>query len=111
MSLGACSALRLGLPRWPTPIAASIVSVYHGVLWNRLHTDSHGLQRELTWDDGLPYVEKVPVANRYARWLLTNHIGHHAIKGTGNYNIVFPGPDLLAGTYYRLANDQDAQRA
>ena len=68
--------------------------------------DSHDLQATLTWDDGIPYVYKVPVANRYARWLLTNHIGHHAVGGKGNYNIVFPGPDHLFGTFYRLKRNQ-----
>ena len=31
-----------------------------------------------------------------------HHIGHHAVDGKGNYNIVFPGPDHLAGTFYQL---------
>ena len=106
ISLGVVAACRLDLPAWPTPLAAATVSLYHGVLWNRLHTDSHGLQETLSWDDGLPYVRAVPCANRYARWLLTNHIGHHAVGGKGNYNIVFPGPDHLFGTFYRLKRNQ-----
>ena len=101
-SVTAVAAFDLRLPFWPTPIAAALVSLYHGVLWNRLHTDSHDLEATLTWTDGLPYFKGVPCGNRYARWLLTNHIGHHNIRGTGNYNIVFPGPDHLAGTFYRL---------
>lgn len=100
----------LGLPFWPTPVAAALLSLYHGVIWNRLHTDSHDLQATLTWDDGIPYVYKVPVANRYARWLLTNHIGHHTIKGTGNYNIVFPGPDHVMGTFHRISKTPKADQ-
>ena len=95
-------ALRLNLPFWPTPLVSWLLAMYHGVLWNKLHTDSHDLQETLTWFDGVKYVKNVPTGNRYARWLLTNHIGHHAIDGKGNYNIVFPGPDHLAGTFYQL---------
>ena len=51
---------------------------------------------------GGPHVKTVPTRNRYARWLLTNHVGHHHVGGKGNYNIVFPGPDHLAGTFFRL---------
>lgn len=105
-------ALRLDLPFWPTPLCSWLVSMYHGVLWNKLHTDSHDLQENsarrvarqqatLTWKDGVKYVD-VPTGHRYARWLLTNHVGHHAVNGAGNYNIVFPGPDHLAGTFYQL---------
>ncbi len=95
-------ALRLDLPFWPTPLVSWLLAMYHGILWNKLHTDSHDLQETLTWGDGVKYVKNVPTGNRYARWLLTNHIGHHAINGVGNYNIVFPGPDHLAGTFYQL---------
>ena len=52
----------------------------------------------------------MPVANRYARWLLTNHIGHHTIKGTGNYNIVFPGPDHVMGTFHRISKTPKADQ-
>lgn len=102
VSLAVSRAFRLGLPAWPTPLAASIVALYHGVLWNTLHTDSHDLYPQLTWPDGLPYVPQVPTGNRYARWLLTNHIGHHSANGVANYNIVFPGPDHLFGSFFRL---------
>lgn len=101
VSFAVCSAFSLNLPLWPTPLAAALVSMYHGLLWNRLHVDSHSLEDTIEWDDGVPYVEAIPTGNRYARWLLTNHIGHHAVGGKGNYNIVFPGPDHLAGTFYR----------
>lgn len=105
ISMAVCALLRLDLPLWPTPIAAATMSLYHGILWNRLHVDSHSLERSVTWNDGLPYVESIPTGNRYARWLLTNHIGHHAVYGKGNYNIVFPGPDHLADTFFRLKRD------
>ena len=86
--------------------AAWIVSIYHGVLWNKLHTDSHDLQETLSWPDGIKYVWSIQTGHRYARWLLTNHVGHHAVNGAGNYNIVFPGPDHLAGTFYRLKAEE-----
>lgn len=105
ISMAVCALLHLDLPIWPTPIAAATMSLYHGILWNRLHVDSHSLERRVTWNDGLPYVESIPTGNRYARWLLTNHIGHHAVCGKGNYNIVFPGPDHLAGTFFRLKRE------
>ena len=103
-----CGVFSLGLPLWPTPFAAALVALYHGVLWNRLHVDSHSLESSIQWDDGLPYVDAVPTANPYARWLLTNHIGHHAVKGQGNFNIVFPGPDHLAGTFFRLREESSS---
>lgn len=34
----------------------------------------------------------------YTRWMVHNHVGHHVVRGQGNYNIVFPGPDYLFGT-------------
>jgi len=100
--LAAPVAAWLRLPLRPTPVAAALVALYHGVLWNRLHVDSHDLAGEIHWDDGLPYVAAAPVRNRYARWLLTNHVGHHAAGGAANYNIVFPGPDHLFGSFFRL---------
>ena len=102
MSYLLVKALRLDLPFWPTPLVSWLLAMYHGILWNKLHTDSHDLQETLEWSDGVKYVRNVPTGNSYARWLLTNHIGHHAINGVGNYNIVFPGPDHLAGTFYQL---------
>ena len=29
-----------------------------------------------------------------------DHVGHHIVRGTGNYNIVFPGPDYWFGTAF-----------
>uniref|UniRef100_A0A7S3JRG9 Fatty acid desaturase domain-containing protein n=1 Tax=Aureoumbra lagunensis TaxID=44058 RepID=A0A7S3JRG9_9STRA len=104
ISLAFCALTGLSsdLPLWLTPVAASIVSLYHGFLWQRLHVDSHSLNGSIEWDDGLPYLDAIPTGNRYARWLLTNHIGHHWAGGKSNYNIVFPGPDHLFGTFVRL---------
>jgi hypothetical protein len=34
----------------------------------------------------------------YTRWMVSNHVGHHVVRGRGNFNIVFPGPDYLFGT-------------
>lgn len=101
ISFGVCYLCGMTSPLLPTVAAATLVSLYHSILWNRLHVDSHSLEG-LEWQDGIPYVDQVPTGNKYARWLLTNHIGHHAVKGKGNYNIVFPGPDHLAGTFFRV---------
>jgi hypothetical protein len=42
------------------------------------------------------------MGHSYGRWLLTNHVGHYTMNGVGNYSIVFPGPDHLAGIFYQL---------
>ena len=110
ISLVVCSLFQLNVPLWPTPFAAAIVAIYHGILWNKLHIDSHSLQDTIAYEDGLPYVSQVPTANRYARWLLTNHVGHHATHGKANFNIVFPGPDHLAGTFFRLSNNKRPEK-
>lgn len=101
ISFGVCFVAGLPSPLVPTLVAASLVSLYHSVLWNRLHVDSHSLEG-MEFHDGIQYLKQVPTNNRYAHWLLTNHIGHHAVKGKGNFNIVFPGPDHLAGTFFRV---------
>ena len=40
--------------------------------------------------------------NWYVKWVINNHILHHIRKEhrKGNYNIIFPGADLILGTYY-----------
>lgn len=76
----------------------------HGFLWQRLHSDSHFVK--LSYDDGLPTIWGVPLSYETgpAGWLMDNHVGHHAVKAVGNFNIVLPGADHVFGTYWRKAN-------
>lgn len=55
----------------------------------------------LEYDDGLPIVDAIPTDNFVGKWLLRNHIGHHDVKGMGNYNIVLPGADHVFGTFWQ----------
>ena len=51
-------------------------------------------------DDAFPRIDVVSNDNPYVRWVMMNHVGHHIVRGTGNYNIVFPGPDYWFGTAF-----------
>ena len=51
-------------------------------------------------EDGLPRVNALSAESPYTRWVVANHVGHHVVRGAGNFNIVFPGPDHLFGTAF-----------
>eukprot|EP00959_Pyramimonas_sp_CCMP1952_P291096 6089298-Pyramimonas_sp.AAC.2 len=41
----------VGIPCWWSLVATSAIAVVHGVLWNTLHADSHGIE-DLDFTDG-----------------------------------------------------------
>lgn len=73
-------------------------------VWNTMHPALHGrcgsaqnafLARP--YDTAVWLHKNFP----YFRWVVHNHVAHHAHKGVnkGNYNVVWPGADFLMGTY------------
>eukprot|EP00931_Biecheleriopsis_adriatica_P055940 TRINITY_DN33165_c0_g1_i1.p1 TRINITY_DN33165_c0_g1~~TRINITY_DN33165_c0_g1_i1.p1 ORF type:complete len:307 (-),score=35.25 TRINITY_DN33165_c0_g1_i1:444-1364(-) len=82
-------------------IPCLLASIAHNAYWNKLHPELHTAVDE-TWSiqQGIPHIEALPTRHTLGDWLLENHVGHHAIGGVGNYNVVVPGFDRLAGTYY-----------
>jgi len=94
------------VPFIDTLVSSGLMSIIHGLFWNRFHADSHKV--EVEYDDGLPALQalKYDPKNNFLRWLMANHVTHHDIKGVGNFNIVLPGFDHILGTYY----EQDQSR-
>jgi len=73
--------------------------VLHGLVWNSLHPEMHGLP-DVPANVGLPS----SVFAKYREsavfdWLRSNHVGHHVASGKANYNVCCPGMDHLVGTY------------
>jgi len=71
----------------------------HGLIWNALHPDMHGLP-EVPASDGLPsealsFLRGSP----YFEYIRLNHVGHHVASGKANYNVCLPGVDFLVGTH------------
>ena len=66
------------------------LGIFYHQLWNKYHRKMHF---------EADYFKKTK--NPYLKWMFENHAIHHLQKGNrkGNYNIVFPGGDLLMGDY------------
>jgi hypothetical protein len=85
-------------------------SIWQVVVWNTMHASMHG---RCGWREGniaLPYeaATSLVARSRYCRWVVSNHTEHHATSNAGrrvNYNIVFPGADLVFSTYGREISD------
>lgn len=78
--------------------ASCAVALLHTSLWQTLHGDIHEYYTE--YGQGLSRTDALSQDTLYTRWMVSNHVGHHVVKGQGNYNIVFPGPDYLWGTCF-----------
>ena len=48
---GLITLFNMGIPCWWSAVSTTIIAVIHGVLWNTLHADSHGLV-DLHFKDG-----------------------------------------------------------
>jgi hypothetical protein len=73
--------------------------ILHGLVWNSLHPDMHGLP-DVPASVGLP--SSVMAGFRGSpvfEWLRLNHVGHHVASGQVNYNVCCPGMDHLVGTF------------
>ena len=71
----------------------------HGLVWNCLHPDMHGLP-DVPARIGLP--SSVFASFRGSpvfEFLRLNHVGHHVASGKVNYNVCCPGMDHLVGTF------------
>jgi hypothetical protein len=75
---------------------SALVALFHTAHWQTIHGDIHEYYTEPS--SGMPRVDALSAENIYTRWVVQNHVGHHVLRGTGNYNIVFPGPDYLWGS-------------
>merc|ERR1711966_513179 len=73
--------------------------ILHGLVWNSLHPDMHGLP-DVPASVGLP--SSVMAGFRGSpvfEWLRLDHVGHHVASGQVNYNVCCPGMDHLVGTF------------
>ena len=117
-SVGICAAVvaavstslgGLGMSPVDITAAAAATALYHTTVWNTVHADLHDLPPAVGWDDGFSR-QQAPAGfadSTLCRFLVQHHVGHHVINSVGNFNIVFPGVDMLAGTYW-YAVDADA---
>lgn len=94
-------ALHLHIPLAWTPAAAALATALHGVAWNTMHMEMHGVQAHQVRDGlpCLPYNRRVGWHRPYVQWVIDNHTTHHECGGGMNFNVVCPGPDLVMGTY------------
>eukprot|EP00620_Florenciella_sp_RCC1587_P020317 CAMPEP_0182561216 /NCGR_PEP_ID=MMETSP1324-20130603/3743_1 /TAXON_ID=236786 /ORGANISM="Florenciella sp., Strain RCC1587" /LENGTH=285 /DNA_ID=CAMNT_0024773775 /DNA_START=42 /DNA_END=899 /DNA_ORIENTATION=+ len=98
----------LGFDPLSSLVASVLVACVHTSYWQTLHGDIHEYYEENP--GGAPRFDLLSAVNPYTRWLITNHVGHHVIRGQGNYNIVFPGPDYLFGTCFVPLRSDEGSR-
>lgn len=73
--------------------------ILHGLVWNCLHPEMHGLP-EVPASIGLPSSVFAPFrGSPVFEFLRKNHVGHHVVSGKVNYNVCCPGMDQIVGTY------------
>lgn len=73
----------------------------HGIIWNTLHPDMHGLPM-VPLGKGPPSEWLASLrSSSYFRYLHQNHQGHHVVGGQANYNVCCPLVDHLVGTYVK----------
>ena len=73
--------------------------VLHGLVWNALHPNMHGLP-DVPASDGLPSSWLAGFrGSAVFEYLRLNHVGHHVASGKANYNVCCPGMDHVVGTY------------
>lgn len=79
------------------PLVSGAVAALHTSIWQTLHGDIHEYLSPNV-PGALNRFDPLSADTPYTRWMVSNHVGHHVVRGQGNYNIVFPGPDYLLGT-------------
>lgn len=73
--------------------------IVHGLVWNCLHPEMHGLP-DVPVRVGLPSSVFAPLrGSPIFEFLRLNHVGHHVASGKVNYNVCCPGMDHLVGTF------------
>lgn len=78
-----------------------VFALIYAILWNTMHPAMHDFKPNIKWNEGIPKVESLNIKNPMYRWLWINHALHHMQKyEKGNFNIILPGFDYLANTYY-----------
>lgn len=87
---------------WSVPATLALwlpAMILHGLVWNALHPNMHGLP-DVPAEDGLPSATlKGWRGSPVFEYLRLNHVGHHVASGKVNYNVCCPGMDHLVGTY------------
>ena len=81
-----------------TTATSALIALFHTLYWQTLHGDIHEYYTDP--QSGLKRANFLSMESPYTRWVVENHVGHHVLRGKGNYNIVFPGPDYLWGTCF-----------
>tara|TARA_B100000925_G_C21938741_1_gene443572 strand:+ start:390 stop:1073 length:684 start_codon:yes stop_codon:yes gene_type:complete len=82
-------------------LLALVFAIIYAILWNTLHPAMHDFNANIKWSEGMPKFDSINIKNPMYRWLWINHALHHMQKyEKGNYNIILPGFDYLANTYY-----------
>ena len=86
-----------------SPIATTMLflpaMILHGLVWNALHPDMHGLP-EVPISYGLPSATLAHLrGSSLFEALRLNHVGHHVDSGRSNYNVCCPGMDHVIGTF------------
>jgi len=69
-------------------------------LWNNIHNDMHDSNITISMKEGFPNHPGLLSKGPIYRYLWKQHALHHLQKNNkGNFNIIFPGFDLLVGSY------------
>ena len=94
--VGCCVALCVGKVVAPhthvgVTVALSVVAAWYQTLtWNAIHPNMHGVQHD-KWQARL-------LPDSILGWMVSHHAKHHDLTNR-NFNITFPGGDLIFGTY------------
>ena len=95
-SIGCCAALCVRKTIAPhTPVGVTIglsiiATLYQTLTWNAIHPKMHGIQHSEMQARLLP--------NRAFHWMVSHHAKHHRLTNR-NFNITFPGGDILFSTF------------
>lgn len=82
-------------------LLAVIISIGYCALWNNIHTDMHGYDKQVSLSDGFPNYPGLMSRGPLYRYLWKYHATHHIQKGDKtNFNIILPACDWLFGTYH-----------
>ena len=91
-------------------VSTAVFALYQASFWNTIHPDIHGIDKTLSWQDGVPGSDLWKHGFGAIPWgetnvydcLKKNHVMHHKrkLEKKGNYNVTLPGADWLFRTYY-----------
>lgn len=79
-------------------ITVAMLLFINVLVWNTIHSYVHGFDPAVICSPGGVPRKYIYENGIITSWLIENHRRHHDNKNS-NYNIVFPGADLIMGTY------------